>query len=158
MDRLKIRDQKARKTPYKPQMTPKRGRGGGRRQTNNYSRGRGDRDNYRSQQNSRFRGKPRNQQPFGRGRGRFDKSPNVSWPRVAGRTPNKDDKTVFLLPRKLGTLWTDVTRKRATDKRPQKRPSYDYYRTLQMGKMPCPYLTQLLTLGMTTQRMNILTS
>ena len=25
VDRLKIRDQKARKTPYKPQMTPKRG-------------------------------------------------------------------------------------------------------------------------------------
>ena len=62
------------------------------------------------------------------------------------------------IAKKLGTLWTDVTRKRATDERPQKRPSYDYYQTLQMGKMPCPYLTQLLTLGMTTQRTNILTS
>ena len=61
VDRLKIRDQKARKTPYKPQMTPKCGRGAGWRQTNNYSRGRGDRDDYRPQQNSRFRGKPRNQ-------------------------------------------------------------------------------------------------
>ena len=61
VDRLKIRDQKARKTPYKPQMTPKRGHEGGGRQTNNYSRGRGDRDDYRPQQNSRFRGKPRNQ-------------------------------------------------------------------------------------------------
>ena len=95
VDRLKIRDQKARKTPYKPQMTPKHGRGGGRRQTNNYSRGRGDRDDYRPRQNSRFRSKPRNQGPSGRGRGRFDKSPNVSRPRVAGRTPNKDDKRCF---------------------------------------------------------------
>ena len=62
------------------------------------------------------------------------------------------------IAKKLGTLWTDVTRKRVTDERPQKRPSYDYYRTLQMGKTPCPYLTQLLTLGMTTPRTNILTS
>ena len=95
VDRLKIRDQKARKTPYKPQMTPKRGRRGGRRQTNSYSRGRGDRDDYRPRQNSRFRGKPRNQGPSGRGQGRFDKSPNVSRPRIAGRTPNKDDKRCF---------------------------------------------------------------
>ena len=37
VDRLKIRDQKACKPPNKPQMTPKHGRGGGWRQTNNYS-------------------------------------------------------------------------------------------------------------------------
>ena len=37
VDRLKIRDQKVCKPPYKPQMTPKRGRRGGRRQTNSYS-------------------------------------------------------------------------------------------------------------------------
>ena len=95
VDRLKIRDKKACKPPYKPQMTPKCGCGGSRRQTNNYSRGRGDRDDYRPQQNSRFRSKPRNQGTSGRGRGRFDKSPNVSRPRVAGRTPNKDDKRCF---------------------------------------------------------------
>ena len=95
VDRLKITDQKARKPPYKPQMTPKCGRGGGRTQTNNYSRGRANRDDYRPQQNPRFHGKPRNQGPSGRGRGRFDKSPNVSRPRVAGRTPNKDDKRCF---------------------------------------------------------------
>ena len=95
VDRLKIRDQKAHKPPYKPQMTPKHGRGGGRRQTNSFSRGCGDRDDYRPQQNSRFRGKPRNQGPSGRGRGRFDKSPNISRPRVAGRTPNKDYKWCF---------------------------------------------------------------
>ena len=58
VDRLKIRDQKARKPPYKPQMTPKRGHGGGQRQTNSFSRGRGDRDDYRPRQNSRFCGKP----------------------------------------------------------------------------------------------------
>ena len=95
VDRLKIRDQKAHKQPYKPQMTPKHGRRGGQRQTNGYSRGHGDRNDYRLRQNSRFRGKSRNQRPSGRGRGRFDKSPNVSHPRVAGRTPNKDDKRCF---------------------------------------------------------------
>ena len=95
VDRLKIRDQKACKPPYKPQMTPKHGRRGGQRQTNGYSRGRGDRNDYRLQQNLRFCGKPRNQGPSGRGRGRFDKSPNVSRPRVAGRTPNKDNKRCF---------------------------------------------------------------
>ena len=62
------------------------------------------------------------------------------------------------IAKKLDTLWIGVTRKRATDERPQKRLSCDYYRTLQMGKTPCPYLTLLLTLGMTTQRTNILTS
>ena len=62
------------------------------------------------------------------------------------------------IAKKLATLWTGVTRKHATDERPQKRPSCDCYQTLQMGKMPCPYLTQQLTLGMTTRRMNILTS
>ena len=69
VDRLKIRDQKAQKPPYKPQMTPKCGHRGGRRQTNSYSRGRGDRDDYRPQQNPRFRSKPRNQGPSGSGRG-----------------------------------------------------------------------------------------
>ena len=79
VDRLNIREQRACKPPpYKPQMTPKRGRGGGRRQTNNYPRGRGDRNDYRPRQNPRYRGNPRNQRPAGRGRGRFDKSPNVS--------------------------------------------------------------------------------
>ena len=97
VDRLKIRDQKARKPPYKPQMTPKHRCRGSRRQTNSFSRGCGDRDDYRPRQNLRFRGKPRNQGPSGRGRGRgrFDKSPNVSQPRVAERTPNKDDKWCF---------------------------------------------------------------
>ena len=36
VDKLKIRDQKARKPPYKPQMTPKHSQGGGQRQTNGY--------------------------------------------------------------------------------------------------------------------------
>ena len=80
VDKLKIREQKARKPPYKPQMTPKRGHGGGQRQPNSYPRGRGDRNDYRPRQNFRFRGKPRNQGASGRGRGRFDKSPNVSRP------------------------------------------------------------------------------
>ena len=62
------------------------------------------------------------------------------------------------IAKKLATLWTGVTRKRATDERPQKRPSCDYYQTLPMGKRPCPYLTLKLTLGMTTQRTNTLNS
>ena len=115
VDRLKIRDQKARKPPYKPQMTPKRGRRGGQRQTNSYSRGRGDRDDYRLRQNSRFCGKPRNQGPSGRGRGQFDKSPNVSRPRVAGRTPNKDDKRCFYC-QEIGHF-VDRCYKKARDRR-----------------------------------------
>ena len=62
------------------------------------------------------------------------------------------------IAKKLDTLWTGVTRKCVTDEQPQKRLSCDCYRTLQMGKTPCPYLTQQLTLGMMTQRTNILTS
>ena len=57
VDMLQIRDQKPRRTPYKPQMTPKCGRGGGQRQTDRYPRGHGDRKNYRPRQNNRFRGK-----------------------------------------------------------------------------------------------------
>ena len=62
------------------------------------------------------------------------------------------------IAKKLDILWTDVTRKHATDERPQKRLNCDYYRTLPMDKRHCPYLTQKLTLGMTTQRTNTLTS
>ena len=62
------------------------------------------------------------------------------------------------IAKKLDTLWTDVTKKRVTDERPQKRPNCGYYRTLPMGKTPCPYLTQKLTLCMMTQRTNTLTS
>ena len=62
------------------------------------------------------------------------------------------------IAKKLDILWTDVTRKRATDERPQKKRNCDYYRTLPMDKRHCPYLTQKLTLGMTTQRTNTLTS
>ena len=78
VDKLQIRDQKPGKTPYKPQMTLKCGQGGGQRQINKYPRGHGDRNDFRPRQNNRFRGKPRNQGPPGRGRGRFDKSSNVS--------------------------------------------------------------------------------
>ena len=46
VDKLQIRDQKPRKTPYKPQMTLKRGRGGGQRQTDRYPQGRGDQNDY----------------------------------------------------------------------------------------------------------------
>ena len=62
------------------------------------------------------------------------------------------------IAKKLDTLSTDVTRKHTTDERPQKRPNYEYYQTLTMGKTPCPYLTQKPTLCMMTQTMNTLTS
>ena len=74
-----------------------------------------DRDDYRPRQNSRFRSKPRNQGPSGRGRGRFDKSPNVSRPRVAGRTPNKDDKRCFYC-QEIGHF-VDRCYKKARDRR-----------------------------------------
>ena len=60
--------------------------------------------------------------------------------------------------KKLDTLWAGVTRKRATDGQPQKRPNYAYYRTPTMDKTPCPYLIQKPTLCMMTLTMNTLTS
>ena len=96
-------------------MTPKRGRGGGQRQTNNYPQGHGDRNDYRPRQNFRFQGKPRNQGASGRRRGRFDKSQNVSCPRVAGRTPNKDDKRCFYC-QEIGHF-VDRCYKKARDRR-----------------------------------------
>ena len=78
-------------------------------------------------------------------------------PELLEGPPTKMIKGVSIA-RKLDTLWTGVTRKRVTDERPQKRPNCDCYRTLQMGKTPYPYLTLKLTLGMTTQRTNTLTS
>ena len=54
VDKLQIREQKPRKTPYKPQMTPKRGQGGGQRQNNGYPQGHGDQTDYRQRQNNRF--------------------------------------------------------------------------------------------------------
>ena len=62
------------------------------------------------------------------------------------------------IAKKLDTLWTDVTRKRATDGRPWKRPNYVYYPNPTMDKMPCPYLILKPTLGMMTPTMNTLTS
>ena len=49
------------------------------------------------------------------GRGRFDKSPNVSQPQVAGRTPNKDDKQCFYC-QEIGHF-VDRCYKKARDRR-----------------------------------------
>ena len=62
------------------------------------------------------------------------------------------------IAKKLDTLWTDVTRKHATDEWPQKRPNYNYYRTPTMGKTLCPYPIQKPTLCMMTPITNTLTS
>ena len=78
-------------------------------------------------------------------------------PELLEGLPTKMINGVFIA-KKLDTLWTDVTRKRTTDEWPQKRLNYEYYWTPTMGKMPCPYLIQKLTLCMTTQTMNTLTS
>ena len=78
-------------------------------------------------------------------------------PELLEGPPTKTINGVFIA-KKSDTLWTDVTRKHVTDERPQKRLNCDYYRTLPMDKRHCPYLTQKLTLGMTTQRTNTLTS
>ena len=86
--------------PWKLEVTPPRRRGG-------FSRGKGSRqfdnapknDRFKNsdsngsqhgdngQRNGNFRG---NLQDKGRGRGRFDKSPNVRCPRVASKTVDKD--------------------------------------------------------------------
>ena len=60
-------------TPWKPEVTPPRRRGG-------FNRGSG-------QGRGNFRGNMRGK---GRGRGKFDKSPNVRRPRVASKTVDKD--------------------------------------------------------------------
>ena len=78
-------------------------------------------------------------------------------PELLEGPPTKTINSVSIA-KKLDTLWTDVTRKRVTDEQLQKRPNCEYYWTLTMGKTPCPYLTQKLTLCMTTQTTNTLTS
>ena len=85
--KMSVADPRHRQQKYKPEVMPPHRRGG-------QSRGRGSRQynqkNYRSNSDSsrdtnQFRYNNR-----GRGRGRFDKSPNVRCPRVASRTPDKD--------------------------------------------------------------------
>ena len=62
------------------------------------------------------------------------------------------------IAKKLDTLWTDVTRKRATDGWLWKRLNYVCYRNPTMDKTPCPYLILKPTLCMMTPTMNTLTS
>ena len=157
VDRLKIRDQKARKPPYKPQMTPKCGRGGGRRQTNNYSRGRGDRMTIDRNRTRGFAVNPGTKEPLEEDKEDLTKAQTYLDPELLEGPRTKTIKGVSIA-KKLDILWTDVIRKRATDERPQKKRNCDYYRTLPMDKRHCPYLTQKLTPGMTTQRTNTLTS
>ena len=105
MCKMSITDEKVKEPPYKPQVAPPRCRGGsGFRGTGRNpkptlttsSRGPGGfkrnngmpQSNFQSDSSSRstYRGRfQRNGSGF-RGRGRFDKSPNVSRPRVASKT------------------------------------------------------------------------
>ena len=111
MRKMSISDEKGKEPPYKPQVAPPRCRGGGRFRGSNRnpkptlttsSRGPGGfrRNNGRQQGNFQsnssrgsFRG--RFQRNGFRGRGRFDKSPNVSRPRVASRTVSRDSTRCF---------------------------------------------------------------
>ena len=89
-------------TPWKPEVTPPRRRGGfnrgrGGRQfdnvqrnerlKNNENNGNQNWDNSQRNNTGNFRGNIRGK---GRGRGRFHKSPNIRRPRVASKTVDKD--------------------------------------------------------------------
>ena len=109
MRKMSISDDKAREPPYKPQVAPPRRRGGNRfrgtsrnpkptlttssRGPSGFKRNSGrPQNNFQSNSSSRgtYRGRfQRNSSSF-RGRGRFDKSPNVSRPRVASKTVSRD--------------------------------------------------------------------
>ena len=109
MCKMSISDDKAREPPYKSQVAPPRCRGGNRfrgtsrnpkltlttssRGPSGFKRNNGrPQGNFQSNSNSRgtYRGRfQRNGSGF-RGRGRFDKSPNVSRPRVASKTVSRD--------------------------------------------------------------------
>ena len=111
MCKMSISDEKGKEPPYKPQVAPPRCRGGGRFRGSSRnpkptlttsSRGPSGfrRNNGKSQGNFQsnssrgsFRG--RFQRNGFRGRGRFDKSPNVSRPRVASRTVSRDSTRCF---------------------------------------------------------------
>ena len=111
MRKMSISDDKGKEPPYKPQVAPPRRRGGGRFRGSNRnpkptlttsSRGPSGfrRNNGKLQGNFQsnssrgsFRG--RFQRNGFRGRGRFDKSPNVSRPRVASRTVSRDSTRCF---------------------------------------------------------------
>ena len=82
--------------PWKPEVTPPRRRGG-------FNRGRGGRQFDNVQRNERFKINENNGNQNGdngqrntngnfrsRGRGKFDKSPNIRRPRVASKTVDKD--------------------------------------------------------------------
>ena len=110
MRKMSTSDDKGREPPYKPQVAPPRHRGGNRsrgtvrnpkaaltysnRGSNGFKRNNGRPQG--SFQNSSSRGTysgrgqfQRNGSGF-RGRGRFDKSPNVSRPRVSSKTVSRD--------------------------------------------------------------------
>ena len=109
MRKMSISDDKAREPPYKPQVAPPRRRGGNRfRGTNRNQKptlttssrgpsgfkGSNGRPQNNFQSNSSSRGTykgcfQRNGSGF-RGRGRFDKSPNVKRPRVTSKTVSRD--------------------------------------------------------------------
>ena len=111
MRKMSISDEKGKEPPYKPQVAPPRRRGGGKfrgsgrnpkpalttssRGPSGFRRNNGrPQGNFQSNSSrGSFRG--RFQRNGFRGRGRFDKSPNVSRPRVASRTVSRDSTRCF---------------------------------------------------------------
>ena len=111
MCKMSTSDDKGREPPYKPQVAPSRHRGGNRfrgtvrnpktaltysnRGTSGFKRNNGRPQNNFQSSSSRGRYSDRgrfqrNGTGFGRGRGRFDKSPNVSRSRVASKKVSRD--------------------------------------------------------------------
>ena len=104
-----------------------------------------------------FVANPGTKDPLEEDEGDLTKAQMYLAPELLEGPPTKTINGVSIA-KKLDTLWTDVTRKRTTDEQPQKRPNYAYYQTPIMGKTPCPYPIQKLTLCMMTPTMNTLTS
>ena len=105
-----------------------------------------------------FAANPRTKDPLEEDEDDLTKAQMYLSPRVAGRTPNKDDKRCFYC-QEIGHF-VDRCYKKARDRRAaaEKAELRHIIRLLPMGKTPCPYLTQKLTLYITTQRTNTLTS
>ena len=124
LGQLALFDNRPRRPPFKPTVTPRRGRGGGPGQSNPFRYRGGQRRFQRRPFEPRdFRGnRPRyppreygRPRPFqGKGRGRFDKSPNVPRPRVAKKTPNKDEERCHYC-QEIGH-WARECRRKAADK------------------------------------------
>ena len=105
------------KKPYKPQAAPRRFR--------NQNNQRQDRNRGRS--NDRFQNRSRDQKRFknnqGQRKGKFQGSPNVKRPRVASKTPNKDNMRCHYC-QEIGHFIRECRRKKQDEKKATKYGMY----------------------------------